>query len=107
MLMGALWFGAIAALLIGLFGPLYWPKCPICGHSLDRFIYMGLPLWGCSEKHKDDEEGCLNTFGFGALVMVWVCEIIPFNGKVYRFSGPYLVGVVAWLFHVEQEEEDE
>ena len=94
---------------IGLFGPVYRPKCPLCQKRFERFLYMGLPIWGCRTEHEDDPEPeGLSTFGFWAYVMVLVTEyIVPYNGAVYFIPGGYLPGLFAWLFHVEHEDDDE
>jgi hypothetical protein len=66
-------------------------KCPICASSPLRVIYMGFPMWLCSN------EECSCLFGFWS----FVADLLPISdGEHFAFlayDGWYLPALWCWL----------
>lgn len=68
-------------------------RCPHCGATWRRCIYMGLPLRMCVN------DGCNTIVGAGA----WLCCVIPIttDGEFafMAYQGGYLRALWHWLYH--------
>lgn len=60
--------------------------CPKCRAEPMRIIYMGFPMWFCSN------EECNCCWGFWS----WVPTLF-FNGWIMPYEGRYLPALWAWL----------
>lgn len=62
------------------------PRCPCCGDEGQRVIYMGLPMWLCSDGT------CCTGWGFWSFL-----PILHFTGCFMAFEGSYWRALWAWL----------
>lgn len=62
-------------------------ECPLCKKTGDTVIYLGFPMYLCS----DDQ--CNAVWGFWC----WVVEIY-FNGYFHVYYGSYCDALWEWLF---------
>jgi hypothetical protein len=62
-------------------------KCPTCQSEAKRVIYMGFPVWLCSD------DGCNTLWGFWS----WVPGLY-FNGAFMEYEGSYWPALWHWLF---------
>jgi len=61
-------------------------NCPICGKEMYQVIYMGFPMWLCSDNE------CNVVMGFWSfLVEFW------FNGFFYKYKDSYFRALIRWL----------
>ena len=81
--------GLFAALLVlGLLEISSWlpRKCPQCGgRRMARVLYAGVPGQFCD---------CSCLSGPAA----WLIDVVGFNGALFVYEGPWLIGAVRMLF---------
>lgn len=73
--------------------------CPLCGSDGSRVLFMGAPMWLCSN------ENCNCVYGFWS----WVAELFPVvtdteDGPMFKFMSyepPYLLALLRWLIGKE------
>lgn len=66
-------------------------SCPLCGASVYKVIYLGLPMLLCRE------EQCACLFGFWS----WIANLLPISDgehfAFFAYSGHYMPALWAWL----------
>jgi hypothetical protein len=64
-------------------------KCKFCKTKMVKVIYMGLPMFLCTN------ENCNCIDGLWAFIL----DLIPFNGKMMVYKGSYWGALLNWLFN--------
>lgn len=65
-----------------------------------KAIYMGLPILVTQDP--DDPDGCLID-GFWS----WPMVLLPFNGYLFLYEGPYLLALWFWLKGDDDDDTDD
>ena len=64
-------------------------NCPLCKNGSFKIIYYGFPVRFCKNTM------CNCMFGFWC----YVTDQFPFDGELFVYDGPYLVGLWNWLLN--------